>query len=367
MGILLTVFQSLHGHRFNGSCIKARNPFLAAIFYLFFPAAGNAQSPENYPPIFLDNALMEAEIRSDFDAILSDRDDDPMNHDAMFSYIGPGGDTITIPTRLRVRGVFRRDPKNCSFPPLWVNFKKEDIKGTLFENQDRLKLVTPCQFERYVLQEYMIYKMYNLVSEMSYRVRLVRVKYFNTAKNKLLFTRLSFFIEDNDIMAARNGERNVTEKFHNPYKVDREQMIKAGLFEYMVGNKDWYITSRHNITLIWKDSLEAPYPVPYDFDMSGLIDAEYRKPAGVPEELLIDTQVYQGICMTEEEKKAAFGFFENLRDDFELTITEIPDAPRSLKNQTINYLKRFFDIINDPERVKSEIDMRCDKFQNYKY
>jgi hypothetical protein len=285
----------------------------------------------------------------------------------VFSYIGLEGDTITLPTRLRVRGVFRRDPKNCSFPPLWVNFKKEDIKGTLFENQDRLKLVTPCQLERYILQEYMIYKMYNLVSEMSYRVRLVKVKYFNTANNKLLFTRFSFFIEDNDIMAARNGERNVTEKFHNPYKVNREQMIKVGLFEYMIGNKDWYITSRHNITLIWKDSLEAPYPVPYDFDMSGLIDAEYRKPAGVPDELLIDTQVYQGICMTEEEKIAGFAFFENLRDDFEQTITEIPYAPRSLKNRTINYLKRFFGIINDPDRVKSEIDMHCDKFQNYKY
>ena len=39
----------------------------------------------------------------------------------------------------------------------------------------------------------------------------------------------------------------------------------------MIGNKDWFVTSRQNIVLVQPDDGAAPHAVPYDFDMSSFV------------------------------------------------------------------------------------------------
>lgn len=314
--------------------------------------------------LFKSDRLLNIKISSNFSGLLSDMEDQPEYRSAVISYPDSNGRITQLPARLKVRGNFRLDPEHCKFPPILVNFKKEDVKGTLFNNQDKLKLVTPCQNEKYVLREYMIYKLYNLVTQYSFRVRLMSVDYFDSTKNKSLFTRYSFFLEDNDLMAERNG-KEITRKFYNPYQLNRQAMIYLDLFEFMIGNNDWWITSHKNIYLIVGDSTEAPVPVPYDFDMSGFVDANYAKPEGVPAYRLIDPQFYKGICMTDTEKKNAFDYFISMKPEFTDAILHDPLYPKSLKNQSIDYLDRFYHIIRNPELVKTEIDNKCMKYQDY--
>ena len=65
-------------------------------------------------------------------------------------------------------------------PPLFVSFGDETARGTLFEGQTMLPLTTHCRdsssYEQYVLKEYLAYRIYNLLTDKSLRVRLARVR-----------------------------------------------------------------------------------------------------------------------------------------------------------------------------------------------
>jgi hypothetical protein len=179
-----------------------------------------------------------------------------------------------------------------------INFSKKGTKNTLFKNQDKLKLVTPCKLDRDVIQEYLVYKMYNLITEKSLKARLVSISYFDTDKNKRLFEKYSFFIEDEDHAAMRNNAIEI-KKVLTPFDLDSVVFRNMAFFQYMIGNKDWFVTSRKNIVLMQPaDSSGAPFAVPYDFDFAGFVDADYTRPAGVPRELLEDRRVFKGICYT---------------------------------------------------------------------
>jgi hypothetical protein len=67
-------------------------------------------------------------------------------------------------------------------PPLSVIFDEAGTAGTLFAGQSMLPLTTHCNErpatqEQYVLKELVAYHIYNELTDMSMRVRLVRVRY----------------------------------------------------------------------------------------------------------------------------------------------------------------------------------------------
>ena len=54
-------------------------------------------------------------------------------------------------------------------------------EGTIFEGQDKFRVVTHCrdrdEYEENVLEEYLAYRIYALLTEISFRVRLARITY----------------------------------------------------------------------------------------------------------------------------------------------------------------------------------------------
>jgi hypothetical protein len=248
-----------------------------------------------------------------------------------------------------VRGNFRRDPANCNFPPLLLNFKKGDVKNTLFDNQDKLKLVTPCHAEEDIIEEYLVYKLYNRVTDISLKVRLVRMLYFDTGKGKEVFTRFSFFIEHDEDAAERNNAF-VKDRFITPFDLDADNARKLSVFQYMVGNKDWQFTSRQNLILIQpNDTNLAPRAIPYDFDFSGFVNAHYTKPKGVPEDLLPTRRLYNGICYTQGEFREVFDYFIKLKPDFQSLINNTNYISKSRRREKILYLDYFYDVIGDKD------------------
>jgi hypothetical protein len=103
----------------------------------------------------------------------------------------PTTGTVTIPARIRTRGIWRL--KNCEFPPIRINFKSEDVKGTLFKGLDEPKLVNFCRnnddYEQYILQEFQIYRIYRLLTPVSHAVRLLHLSYVDSATAKKDATR----------------------------------------------------------------------------------------------------------------------------------------------------------------------------------
>jgi len=330
------------------------------LFLLADPAEGTG-----IDSLFRSEEIIKIELRSDFSAIQKDREGTPEYHNGELIYLSNTGEQVVLNVKVMARGNFRLKPTNCNFPPLGVNFKKSEAENTLFKNQDKMKLVTPCQNEADLLDEYTIYKMYNQVTDLSFKVRLARILYFDTGLDTALFEKYSFFIEDKDHVAERNNlvaeDRIVT-----PFDIDRDNYIKLSLFQYLIGNRDWWVSSRKNIVVMHSDDDSSGlYTVPYDFDFSGLVNAEYSRPSGIPNYTIIDRRRYKGICFTDEEFNRVFEFYRELRPAFESIISNQDHISRNDKKANLKYIKEFYTVIDNKYLTKQNILNLCETRQDY--
>jgi hypothetical protein len=320
---------------------------------------------EKVDSLFSSNDALRLELRVDFTALQDEPVDNPQYHEGELVYYGTDGKSEKFSVKVMTRGHFRRNPETCSFPPLWVNFKKKEVDNTVFDNQDKLKLVTPCQDEEDVIQEYTIYKMYNEVTDLSMKARLARIMYIDTRTGKELFNKYSFFLEDKEHVAKRN-EATYKDRFLTPFDLNRENFMKMAVFEYMIGNKDWYVSSRKNVIVMQpKDSTQALLAVPYDFDFAAIIDASYTKPDGVPDYLLSTRRVYKGLCYTEDEFNETFEFYRKLMPVFENIINDQNIISKYTKKQMIRYLDNYNTITENRSLFKEEFLNACETRKDY--
>lgn len=331
------------------------------VSYLFSFLLSQAASANGLPDsLFLSDDVLYLELRTDFKAILKNRSEDAVYQEGEIRYPGKGNEFIAIPVRVAPRGNFRLKPENCSFPPLLLNFKKEDVKNTLFDKQDKLKLVTPCREEKEVIEEYLIYRMYQEVTPLSLKVRLAVVRYIDAESDSLLFTSHSFFVEDKERAAKRLGA-SVYEKMVTPFDLDTDNFRKLAFFQYMIGNKDWYVTSRHNIIIMVPDDMTGkPFAVPYDFDFSGMINAAYTKAKGSSTEPPPARRLYKGLCYTSREIEEVFRFFRQLKPKFISMLKGSKLIPRYDKNEITYYISYFYYLSRSKSLIKEEIINKCE-------
>ena len=121
------------------------------------------------------------------------------------------GAPVSLPLEVRGRGISRRIGGFCNFPPLQrLRFGDKDaIKNTVFKGQKKLKLVTSLPGLTTTTNssascwKYLTYRIYGVLTPMSYRVRLAEVTYRTDDKDKGV-TRFGFLIEDDADLADRN-------------------------------------------------------------------------------------------------------------------------------------------------------------------
>jgi hypothetical protein len=330
---------------------------------LTFLATGSAIASE--PDIlFRSDEVVKIELRSDFSKIIGDRTEFQEYQEAELIYYTDKKKPVSLQVMIMARGNFRRNPDNCSFPPLYLNFKKSEVKNTLFDNQDKIKLVTPCQGEEDLLEEYIIYKMYNEVTDMSLRARLVKVQYYDTGENRRLFEKYSFFLEEEE-RAARRVDADIAEnKEYTPTELDRENFKKMSVFQYMIGNIDWNISSGKNIIIMQPEGHAGkPYAVPYDFDFSAFVDAKYTIPKGLPDDIRTSRKIFRGACFLPSEFYAIFDFYRKLRPSFESIINKQKDFTAGNKNQLLLFLGEFYSVINNEQLVKEVFLGNCDTLE----
>jgi hypothetical protein len=316
--------------------------------------------------LFRSEEIIEIELRSDFSEIQKERTENPGYHEGKLIYLSQTGDPVELEVRVMARGNFRLKPENCNFPPLMVDFKKSDAKNTLFENQDKLKLVTPCQTDEDLIDEYTVYKMYNVVTDLSFKVRLARILYFDTGTNKAVFERYSFFLEDKDHVAERNNLVPVN-NFITPFEVNRDNYIKLSFFQYLIGNKDWWVSSRKNTVIMQaKDSTGVFFAMPYDFDFSVFVNADYTKPGGDPNYSIADRRMYKGICFTDEEYQKVFEFYRELRPVLESIVNTQDLISRNARKEKLRFIKEFYTVIDNRYLRKQNILNLCETRQDYK-
>jgi len=301
--------------------------------------------------LFQSNDILELTMLSDFSSIMNDRGDDRLYHKGLLYYLTNVGDTVFRKIKLKTRGNFRRDSINCKYPPIMIKLGKLKSADSVFADQSKLKLVTQCQLENYVLMEYLAYRINNVLTEQSYRVRLAHITYADLETKTVYFSRYAFFIENENDMASR-----IDAEIYNPhvvqYFLDRQNVITMAIFQYLVGNDDWFTTSKHNISILRKKENGSLIAVPYDFDWSKLVDAKYTKPVGIPENYLRDRRVYKGLCMEQDEFLAQQKLFNSKKVEIIRLVNSLVDLPKNRKQAATKYIERFYNTLNAPSSLK---------------
>ena len=304
--------------------------------------------------------MLHLTLSGDILRLLRDRAGTPKYHPVALSYKATRTNEETIRLKAKTRGNFRRMRENCNYPPLLLNFQKKDTRSSLFHQQDKLKLVVPCRDQNHVIREYLVYKLYNLVTPKSFRARLVKTTFYDTLKKKEITSAYCIMLEEEKQMAQRNQSVILNKKMVSPERTDSETFIKMAVFQYMIGNTDWSVLYLHNTRLIAIDSSAIPSVVPYDFDHSGIVDAPYAMP---PSELGLGTireRRYRGYCIPDIKRfDDAVATFNRLKKDFYNIYTSSPLLQEKYKSSTTKFLDQFYDTINDPNKLKWEFNYPC--------
>lgn len=333
-----------------------RRPSLAFLLFLTVLTA-HSQAPAAIDSIqfFIDEKPIEMTISMDVKFILGDKSEKKDNYiPAKVTMKMPDSSSVTEAIRISTRGAVRR--KICYMPPLKLNFHNS-TSPRLYPLHS-LKLVCGCktsqEYEQYVLKEFLIYKMYNLLSDKSFRVRLAHVTYEDSKGKKKPIIQYAYFVESIEAMAKRNHCKEYKGVKLAQEETDRKQMTLVSVFQYMIANTDWAVPVDHNIRLInsKKDSTTAPFAVAYDFDYAGLVNTDYAVAEPKLEIESVTQRLYRGFPRTELELQQVFESFNQQKTAIYSLINNFePLSARNKKDMT-GYLDDFYKTINDKSYAK---------------
>ncbi len=346
------------GPNYSPHLLNGKKHILLFLVFFFLLSFAHGQKSK----LFESDEVLEFTLKGDLKAVFKDRGDDPQYHKATLHY-QEDQTVFDIPLKIKARGNFRKNLAGCKYPPLFLNFKKSAIpKASIFRGQDKTKLVTSCRGDQFVINEYLVYKLYNLITPESFRVRLVKVIYQDTVKNKSSDPSYAILLEEEKQMAKRNLSKSVAINKLSPQKTQKEAFLKMAVFQYMIGNTDWSVEYQQNIKLIMGDSTKSPTTVPYDFDHAGIVRAPYAHPA---QELNLRSTLerrYRGYCMSDLSPIAAvFETFNQLKNELYAVYAGNALLSDSYQKQTLKFLDQFYETINDPKKAKKEFAYPCDK------
>jgi len=288
---------------------------------------------------------------------------------ATLHYVDETGQRISLPLQVRARGNTRL--QICTFPPIRLDFKPEASVGTLFAGLPDLKVVNQCKRDRrhadYVRLEHRIYRIFNLLTPLSFRARMLRISYRDTDGWIPPFTAAAFLIEDIEDVARRNDMRVIRRARLGVADVDPAHTNLLELFQYLIGNTDWsaYQASKrrdeccHNGRTIQPGGVSGGVVVvPFDFDYAGLVNASYAVPHPDLRIPSVRKRVYRGMCANNGYVAASIERLLQARAQIEALFAGggLRDRARS---PALSYIKRFYDIIEDEHEVKRRIYDSC--------
>jgi hypothetical protein len=326
-------------------------------------------------PLFADEGPLRITLTGPFTRLARGAKYSLRPYPASLTLTDQAGAAQSFPIQVRPRGITRRK-YYCTIPPIMLMFDRKAMRGTLFHGQSHLKLVNYCRAprdsEQRVMLEYLVYKLYNLITPMSFRVRAAEVTYRDSATDPGV-TRFGYLIEDIRSVAGRNRR----EELKGPSRVvsltqlDPHATTRAAILEYMIGNLDWDFlasaageTCCHNARLLAAPDAKpatatAVTPIPYDFDLSGFVDSPYAlPPIGFPIEKVTE-RFFRGYCAMTGEINSVAREYLTRRAQMKALIDNQPQLSAHLRDKASQYLDGFFATLNDPARMQSELIRHC--------
>lgn len=293
--------------------------------------------------------VVNIDLEFDLDAVVTDRRSDE-EHAAELRFKDADGNRQEWAIKISVRGKFRRS-KCSEMPPLKINFKKKDLEAAGLAPFDDFKLVTYCVGDdltaaELLLKEYLAYKLYNELTDASFRVQLLNITYKDT-QTGLRKKQMGFLIEDTAQLRARlDAEKSKEDRVIERERYHPEFSKMAALFEYLIGNADYGLTYSKNIKYIVREELLVP--VPYDFDFSALVGANYA--TFVPSrygQSSINDRIYLGFEKSREELASVLALFEEKQGALYEVIRKFKLLKTTTRTEMLDYLDSFYKNTDD--------------------
>jgi hypothetical protein len=285
-------------------------------------------------------------------------------HDAKMTFTHSDGSRVVKNIRLRSRGDFRK--RHCHFPPVKLDFRKTPFESTSMNDVKSLKLVTHCrgneEYQQYILKEYLVYRMFNILTENSYRVRLFEIEYIDSEGKMDPLSKYGFIIESDLHLGSRIQAIRIDRNGIPAWLTDTHQTNLMIFFQFMIGNTDWAIRNQHNIRLfkLMDPAAVNPLVIPYDFDYAGMVNTYYA----LPDESLpissVRERVYRGYCLSSEEEYRDYArIFIDHKEELYSLVGNCRLLESRHKKEMLEYLDEFFNVIENPRLLRMEIINKC--------
>jgi len=273
-------------------------------------------------------------------------------------------DTIVKNIRLKARGNFRRG--ECYFPPIYLNFKTDPVKNTELKGVKKVKVVTHCihskASQKFIIREFLAYKMYNVLTPLSFKVRLLDIQYIDTGKRQKHYHETGFVIEPLELVAERNNSVVIDPKLVKGENIQEESADRVALFEYMIGNTDWMFRSGHNIRYLKSldEFTNKVVAIPYDFDFSGFVNTGYSFPQEWSRVDNVLSRDFLGFCRNNDDnyRKVIELFIEKKNEILDI-IESSPHIDEKERKYLISYINEFNARLSKPENFVATLKREC--------
>lgn len=316
----------------------------------------------NAAPLFDQSDELSLSLTADFDTMFDEKDK-TKQYPGKLGYEDTDGHK-TLDVMLEVRGNFRLE--KCRVPGLRLVFPKKP-EG-LFAKQKKLKLVAQCRrtgdaYQDYLLQEYATYRAYEVLTDNSFKTRLARVTYSDTGSGKDSWTNYGFLIEGTGRMAKRLGMKQVAENRVSRKSLLGQETNLFTIYQFLIGNTDFSLLKGegeeaccHNAKLI--DNGSGFIPVPYDFDLAGVINTRYAAPPVNLGIKRVTQRLYRGFCNNNEHVPATIAHINTNKSAIYTAFMDERIREKSRKKMT-KFLDSFFALTGDPKKLEQKITGKC--------
>jgi len=331
-------------------------------------SGASAQETRTPDPLFQSKEILDVRIVVPLKTLTNKRPDEE-ELPGKFQFTNSAGQAVEFDIKVRTRGRFRRQKDACSFPPIRLNFKGSETKDTLFHKQDKVKLVTHCKnnstYEQALLREYTAYQILNVMTDASFRVRLMRITYVNTEKKDREEVHYGFIIEHRDRLAKRLEKAVLDIPKTSVRSLQPEYTNTVSMYHYLIGNTDFSPVQGpegdsccHNHVLFGNED-EPVWSIPYDLDQSGLVNAPYAEPNPNFRIRSVRQRLYRGRCVNNHVLDTSIAKYKDKREKILEVVGELEAVTARSRKSMVGYVEKFYEMLNSEKRGKSEFARKC--------
>lgn len=295
--------------------------------------------------LFKEESILDIKLAFDIETFMKDKPEEEYLDAEITIYVGET-DSIFEEIKVSARGNYRR--RTCDFPPIMLNFKGAKTGYPDLDDLGKVKLVSHCMpgedYQTYVMREYLAYKIYNIITDYSFRVRLINISYYDI-KDRSLYAnnKIAFILEPVDLLEERFGEDEIEDIEITDKAVKNDIVLKLSTFEFLIANSDWSIPMAHNLKIFGdENSLSNAIVVPYDFDYSGWVNTHYsvaREDLGLKD---IRDRAFLGPCRSEAEWREVLDYYLEMENKIIDMIKDFEYLKGYERNDLVRYVRSFY-------------------------